>query len=119
MKHCRVRIFTEEYFVDVYTGKFTELARIEARVTKKKLKSVLKDSKYRGRMLNSINEGYFPIILLRQLLAPRTKRATLAHEASHAMSAIEKYIGMNDKSGEFHSHGIAAIMRVASEKFNI
>lgn len=56
-----------------------------------------------------------PIIGINGDLPIHIRLATLAHETSHAMEAIAKFICMEDKSGEFHAHGISTVLRTVGK----
>lgn len=95
MKNIKVPIFTEEY-------------KIEVEITKN-----IKDE-FRGRAFNRLPDKN-PLIKINGDLSYYTALATLAHEASHAMDYIEEYLGLEDPSGEFHAHGIGAVMRIVGK----
>lgn len=116
MRKFNVRIFTEEYAVNVYFGPVKELSKAAARYMSCSAKTVEKHfQNHRGVAWNCFPEKH-PLIAVDGDLPWNISLATLSHEASHAMDYIRENIGIEDKSGEFHAHGIATIMRSVLKK---
>lgn len=115
MKKIRVPIFTEEYAVNIYIGTRKEIVSSAAKYMKCSVKAVENDfSRMRGMAWNCFPE-LNPLVIVDGDLPAPVALATLAHEASHALDFIEKNIGVSDGNGEFHGHGIAAIMRATGK----
>lgn len=111
MKKFRVLAFTEEYAVNVYFGSVKDVSKAAGKYMKCSAKAVERDFEgHRGVAWNCFPESN-PLIVVDASLPWHVALATLSHEASHAMDYIAKAVGMEDKSGEFHAHGIAAVMR--------
>lgn len=106
MKEYKVPIFTEEYFIEVAIGTKAEIQRLLKKLTGK----VEVMEGFRGHAYNFFPK-WNPTIVIDGDLPTFEALATLAHESSHAMDFIRDYIGLEDKSGEFHGHGIAAVLR--------
>jgi len=115
MKSLKVPIFTEEYAVEVRIGKRVDILKSAAKYLGVSLKAIENDyGNCRGRAWNALDDVYgvkHPIIVVDADLPYTVAIATLAHESSHALDFIEDFLGINDRNGEFHGHGIAAIMR--------
>ena len=116
MKKISVPILTEEYSIIVYIGTLQEIAEqgglyldLEKRIMDEMLKGK------RGIAYNTFRAGINkdPIILIDGDHEYREAIATIAHEASHAMDYIQEYLGIDDRAGEVHAHGIASVMRHA------
>lgn len=111
LRHLRVPIFTEEYCINIYIGEREDLHKIAAKWMDCSVKACEKDfDGNRGKAYNLFPEAN-PLILIDANLKAHIGIATIAHEASHAMDFIEKHIGIKEENGEFHAHGIAAVMR--------
>ena len=106
----RVPIFTEEYAVNVLIGTKDDVRKALVAYTQYAPRTIEHNFNGRGLTYNLYPDKH-PIIGVDGDLPIHIAIATLAHEASHALAAIEKYVSMDDKSDEFHAHGIAAIMR--------
>lgn len=121
MKSLKVPIFTEEYAIEVRIGKKKDILKSAAKYLGVSLKAIENDyGNCRGRAWNSLDSVYGvknPIIVIDGDLPYHVAVATIAHEASHAMDFIEDFIGINDKNGEFHGHGIAAVIRTSGKLF--
>lgn len=121
MKKFRVPIFTEEYAVIVYVGTKAEIIKGAAKYLKQSVKAVENDyQNCRGRAWNALDTVYgnkHPLIVIDSSLPAHIALATIAHESSHALDFIEDYIGLDDRSGEFHGHGISAVMRAVNNVF--
>jgi hypothetical protein len=111
----KVPIFTEEYSIIVVVGTPTQIFPIVAKHLDVSKRAVENDfGSCRGRAWDALDDVYgnkHPIIAIDGTYPPHVALATVAHEASHAMDFIERFIGLNDKNGEFHAHGISAVMR--------
>jgi hypothetical protein len=111
----KVPIFTEEYSIIVVIGTRTQLFSVVAKYLEVSTKAVENDfGGCRGRAWNALDDVYknkHPIIAINGDLPNHVALATLAHEASHAMDFIGDFIGIKDTNGEFHAHGISAVMR--------
>lgn len=112
MKKYRVPIFTEEYAINICIGTIKE---IEKGAKSYGIKSDNLFSAHRGRAYNCFPDK-LPFITINGDLPAHMALATLAHEASHAIDYIIEYVGINDRSGEFRGHGIAAVMRTVGRK---
>ena len=99
----KVPIFTENYFIHIEIEKGRHING--------------KDG-YRGRAYNRFPDKN-PLITLCGDFPYTEAMATLAHEASHCMDYIEDYLSLSDPSGEFHAHGIGAVMRVVGKIIKI
>jgi len=121
MKKFKVPIFTEEYSVQVYIGTRHEIISAVARYLDCSYKAVDADfGNCRGRAWNALDPVYgkrHPVIAVNGDLPVAVALATTAHEASHAMDFIESFIGVKDINGEFHAHGISAVMRAVGKVF--
>lgn len=121
MKKFRVPIFTEEYAIVVYIGTKKEILKGASRYLGQSLKAIENGFGHcRGRAWNALHEVYgrkHPLIVIDGDLPADVALATIAHESSHAMGFIEDFIGMADPNGEFHGHGIAAVMRAVNKVF--
>lgn len=106
MKRILVPIFTEEYKIEIIIGKLEEIKV----VGKKYLEDGYLDNK-RGISIDRLRHGERPLILINGDYDYISCIATIAHEASHSMDDIKNYLGINDVNGEFHAHGIAAVLR--------
>ncbi|ABE61206.1 hypothetical protein Nham_0310 [Nitrobacter hamburgensis X14] len=115
MKKILVPIFTEEYKIWVYIGSRAELVKAAAKYIGETEAKFDKEFVGRGQALDYIDKGLYPLIIVDGRLPVRTALATLAHEASHSMDSLERYIGIKDKHGEFRAHGIAAVVRTVSK----
>lgn len=116
MRTVKVSIFTEEYFIWVYFGSRKEIVEAGAKYVGQTVKRFNKDFlNSRGQHLDYLGKGLYSLIIVRTDLSKKVIRAVLAHEASHAMDSLQKYIGINDRNGEFKAHGIAAVMRQAGK----
>ena len=115
MTQLKVPIFTEEYSIVVCVGKREEILKSAAKYLGVSLQAVKNDfGTCRGRAWNALDEVYGkknPIIVIDGDYPAKVSLATIAHESSHAMDFIEDFIVINDRNGEFHAHGIAAVMR--------
>ena len=100
----KVPIFTENYFITV-------------EITKGELPK-RGEGGYRGRAYNKFPDNN-PLIILSGDFPYSEALATVAHEASHCMDYIEDYLGLSDPSGEFHAHGIGAVMRAVGKLIKI
>ena len=115
MRKYRIRIFTEEYAVNVFIGSRDEILNAGVLYTKYAPKSLRRDfESKRGITYNCFPEKN-PLILIDGDLPAHIATATLAHEASHALQYLMDYLGMDDRSDEFRGHGIAAIMRTVGK----
>lgn len=120
MKKIKVRIFTEEYFIEVRIGTREQILKSAAKYLGVSLQAIKNDfGNCRGRAWNGLDEVYgnkHPIIVVDGDYPAHVALATLAHEASHAMDFIASYVGMSTRErGEFHAHGIAAVMRAGGK----
>lgn len=113
VKSMYVPVFTENG-VWVYYGAWGSVnAAIERKFKKAKLDiEHIRADDERGATWNCYPE-HDPIIGVENALRGLEAIAVLAHEASHAMDFISKRLGLNDASGEFRAHGIAAIVASA------
>jgi hypothetical protein len=114
MKKKIVPILTEEYKIVVYIGTPEELAKSGAKyleLDKDEMESLL--SNQRGIAYDSLRAGLGkpPIIFIDGDQDYISAIATIAHEASHAMDYIQRYLGIDDRAGEIHGHGIASVLR--------
>lgn len=103
---------TEEYVINVVIGTQVECEK----ENKRYLGHEMSMKGFRGLAHNGYPEKG-PLIVIDSSLSPVTGLATLAHEASHAMDYIQSHVRMCDQSGEFHAHGIAAVMRAVGKTF--
>jgi hypothetical protein len=115
MKKIRVKIFTEEYAVNIFIGKKDELIKAGARYTTYSPKTIKKELEGRRGVAFNLFPGLNPLIIIDGDLPYVTAIATLAHEASHSVDHIMDHLGINDTNGEFRGHGIGAIMRQAGK----
>ncbi|MFA6314967.1 MAG: hypothetical protein WC648_01175 [Candidatus Paceibacterota bacterium] len=115
-----VPIFTEEYSIRVCLGTRSQILCFASDYLNQSLKAVENDyGNCRGRAWNALDDVYGrknPIIVIDSTLPAHVALATVAHEASHAMDFIEEYVGVRDRNGEFHAHGISAVMRAVGNK---
>lgn len=111
VKKFTVPIFTEEYSVVVFIGNLEDIKK-EARLGG--IKDSFLKGDFRGRAFDLLPNRH-PLILIDGRLKVSFAVATLAHEASHVMDYISSHLGIDDKSGEFKSHGIAAVLRMVFE----
>ncbi len=111
----KIAILNTEYKVNVYIGTQEELFDAALKYLGKKAdKEWLKENilNNRGLSFNLFKDlQKSPLILVDGDLPHYVVMATLAHEASHAISYIEERLGIDDRSDEFRGHGIGAIMR--------
>ena len=111
----KIRVFTEEYRINVFIGTRDEIVSAAARYLKAQKKDIARQfGSCRGFAWNCLafeENKRQPLIIVDGDLPEHIALATLAHEASHAMDYIASHISLNDRSGEFHAHGIAAVMR--------
>ena len=121
MKIFKVRIFTEEYSIVVYIGTKKQIISAAARFLNCSYKAVENDfGNCRGRAWNALDDVYgnkMPLMIVDGDMPVAQAMATVAHEASHCMDFIERYIGLNDVNGEFHAHGISAVMRAVGKVY--
>lgn len=111
MRRIKVPILTEEYSIWVYLGEREEIVKGASKYLDRPIDEVDEFFKGRGAAVNCLDEGNPPLIIVRTDLDVYTAFATLAHEASHAMDYIQAFLGIEDRSGEVHAHGIASVMR--------
>lgn len=115
----RVPIFTEEYSIQIGIGTRSQILCFASDYLNQSLKAIENDfGKCRGRAWDALNDVYgnkHPLIVIDADYPTHISLATVAHEASHAMDFIEEYVGVNDKNGEFHAHGISAVMRAVGK----
>ncbi len=117
MKKIAVQIFTEEYRVNVCIGKRKEIVAEAAKYLGKPVERVEKEfENARGMAWNCMPESN-PFIIIDGALPAAIALSTLAHEASHALDYIKEFLCMDDRSGEFHAHGVAAVMRQVQAQF--
>ncbi len=120
LNKLKVDIFTEEYKIIVYLGTKDQITKAVAKYLDCSVKSVASDFEgCRGRAWNALADVYKnknPVIAIDTDRPAHIALSTVAHEASHAMDFIEEYIGVNDLNGEFHAHGISAVMRAIGNK---
>ena len=118
VRHFRVPVLTEEYAIHIYIGplpavKVAAEQRLKAYGLNIKLCGTLNG--LRGIAWDCLPE-HNPIIAVRDDLSPDDARATLAHEASHAVGTICAAIDLDDAKGEFRAHAISAVMRMVGPK---
>jgi len=109
-----VPILTDEYFVDVLFGDREAVVHAGAKLCGDTVDWFRNEFEgKRGMACNLLKKQRprSPLIVLDSSLPWPVALATLAHEASHCMDYIASYIGIDDRSGEFHAHGIGAVMR--------
>lgn len=114
MKKEIVPILTEEYKIVVYIGTLKELTKHGAKylnISRDEMKSLLTNQ--RGLTYDSLRAGIgkYPIIFINGDHDYISAIATIAHEASHAMDYIQRYLGIDDRAGEIHAHGVASVLR--------
>jgi len=115
MKKYKVPLLTEEYFATVYIGSKKDLiAPIAKHLECSKQLAEQNFSTARGITYN-LYPDYNPLICVDGDLPYYEALATLAHEASHVMEYLTQHIGIEDSSGEFRAHGVAAIMRIVGK----
>lgn len=114
-----IPIFTEEYAIKVCIGTRSQILCFASDYLNQSLKAVENDfGKCRGQAWNALDDVYGnkpPLIVIDGDYPVHISQATIAHEASHAMDFIEDYVGINDKNGEFHAHGISSVMRTVGK----
>lgn len=110
MKKFRVPIFTDQYAVNVFIGEREKLIKAAAKYSHNTKEQVEKWFANNGGLTFLTST---PLIIVHK---KKDTTITLAHEASHAMDFIHNRIKMNDTSGEFRAHGIAAILRGVQKK---
>lgn len=122
MKKLLVPIFTEEYAIEVRIGTRKEIIKSAAKYLGQSYKAVENDyGKCRGKAWNALEEVYgnkHPLIVIDSDYNWYQGLSTTAHEASHAIQWIAEYLAIEDKNGEFHAHGISAVLRAVGKMIN-
>lgn len=117
MKKVKIPILNSEYSVNVFIGKKAELIKEGAKYTTYSPKTITRELENRRGLAYDLFPDLNPLILIDGDQPVYSALATLAHESSHAVSFIEKFLGIEDKNDEFRGHGIGAIMRAVGKTF--
>lgn len=119
MKKIKVPILNSEYSILVFIGKKSELIKEGAKYTTYSPKTLARELDNRRGLAYDLFPDQNPLILIDGDYPAYSSLATLAHESSHAISFIEKFLGIEDKNDEFRGHGIGAIMRAVGKTIKL